>query len=73
MDGQYRVWTSEYPSFLHGDGYVGIRRTLLLSVVGLLNLLPERWRPGGHVALRWGMMALHLVALFGVLLPRYYF
>ena len=45
---------------------------LTFWAVGLLCLLPARWRPAGHQLLRVGMVVLNVVSLLGYILPRYY-
>lgn len=45
---------------------------LTFFAAGLLSLLPARWRPAGHNALRLGMVLLNLAGLLGYILPRYY-
>jgi 4-amino-4-deoxy-L-arabinose transferase-like glycosyltransferase len=58
---------------IQGRYYLGaIVPMVVLLAVGLLDLLPERWRPVGHWLLCWGMILLNGVALFQIVLPRYY-
>jgi 4-amino-4-deoxy-L-arabinose transferase-like glycosyltransferase len=45
---------------------------LTFFALGLLTLLPGRWRPWGHHLLRGGMVLLNLFSLLGYILPRYY-
>ncbi|HFC12029.1 MAG TPA: hypothetical protein ENJ56_04225, partial [Anaerolineae bacterium] len=45
---------------------------LLLFTVGLKLLLPHRWSPYLHTALRVGMVLLNFVSLLGYIVPRYY-
>jgi hypothetical protein len=45
---------------------------LTFLVLGLLWLLPQRWRGGLHLLLRIGMVLLNFVSLLGYILPRYY-
>jgi hypothetical protein len=45
---------------------------MALLIWGLLTLVPERARPGGHLFVRGGVLALNLLCLFGYVLPRYY-
>lgn len=45
---------------------------LIFWVAGLLCLVPRRWHPSVHTALRLGMVALNFASLFGYILPRYY-
>ena len=57
---------------IQGRYYLGaIVPISTLLAVGLLELLPERWRPVGHWLLSWAMIVLNGVALMQVLLPRY--
>ena len=58
---------------LMGRHYAGpLAAQIALLVWGLLNLAPQRWRPGVHLLLRAGTIAFNLLSLFGYLLPRYY-
>jgi hypothetical protein len=58
---------------IQGRYYLGaIVPLVVLLAVGLLDLLPARWRPLGHWLLCWGMILLNGLALFQVVLPRYY-
>jgi hypothetical protein len=58
---------------IQGRYYLGaIVPMVVLLAAGLLSLLPRRLRPAGHWLLCWAMILLHAVALFQVLLPRYY-
>jgi hypothetical protein len=58
---------------IQGRYYLGaIVPGVVLLASGLLDLLPERWRPLGHWLLCWGMILLNGVALFQTVLPRYY-
>jgi hypothetical protein len=58
---------------IQGRYYLGaIVPLVVLLAAGLLEGLPERWRPWGHWLLCWAMIVLHAVALYQVLLPRYY-
>ncbi|MFN2137186.1 MAG: DUF2142 domain-containing protein [Candidatus Promineifilaceae bacterium] len=45
---------------------------LTLFALGLLALVPPRWRASAHNLLRAGMIVLNFVALLGYILPRYY-
>jgi hypothetical protein len=58
---------------IQGRYYLGAVVPLaVLLAVGLVDWLPERWRPVGQWLLCWAAVVLHGVALLGVLLPRYY-
>jgi hypothetical protein len=58
---------------IQGRYYLGaIVPLVALLAVGLLDLLPERWHPLGHWLLCWVMILLNGIALFQVVLSRYY-
>lgn len=58
---------------LQGRYWLGTAVPMLaFFALGLLTLLPGRWRPWGHQLLRGGMVLLNLVSLLGYILPRYY-
>jgi hypothetical protein len=58
---------------IQGRYYLGaIVPLCLLLGFGLLQLVPERWRPTGHLVLAWGMIVLNAASLIQVVLPRYY-
>lgn len=58
---------------IQGRYYLGAVIPLAaLLALGLLALIPERWRPLGHLVLCWGGILLNLASLFQVVLPRYY-
>jgi 4-amino-4-deoxy-L-arabinose transferase-like glycosyltransferase len=71
----YYAWrTRGAAGGIQGRYYLGAVIPLMtLLAAGPIDLLPKRWRPAGHWLLCWGMIVLHGVALFQVVLPRYYF
>jgi 4-amino-4-deoxy-L-arabinose transferase-like glycosyltransferase len=71
----WRTWVADGIGWggMQGRYYLGpAAGAMALLALGLLAWVPARWRPAGHLALRWGMIALNLVCLFGTVLPRYY-
>jgi hypothetical protein len=58
---------------LQGRYFFGEMAALfVLVLVGLLALVPERWRGALHPLLRLSMIAANLYCLLWVVLPRYY-
>jgi hypothetical protein len=71
----YRTWVTDGIGWggMQGRYYLGpLVAAMTGLVVGVLSLVPARWQPTVHLALRWGIVLLNLVSLFGALLPRYY-
>ena len=58
---------------LQGRYFLGpLSVQMALLAVGLLTLVPVRWRAAGHWTLRATMMAFSLFCLIAVVIPRYY-
>ena len=71
----YRTWVIDGIGWggMQGRYYLGpVMAAMVGIVVGVLSLVPARWQLATHLVLRWGIVLLNLVGLFGALLPRYY-
>ena len=71
----YRTWVLDGIGWggKQGRYYLGpVAAAMVGLALGLTALVPTRWRPAMHFALRWGAIVLNVVSLFGAILPRYY-
>jgi 4-amino-4-deoxy-L-arabinose transferase-like glycosyltransferase len=71
----YRTWIADGIGWggMQGRYYLGTVTAAMIGLaLGLTSVAPARWRPAVHVALRWGMIVLGVISLFGAILPRYY-
>jgi 4-amino-4-deoxy-L-arabinose transferase-like glycosyltransferase len=71
----YRTWVADGIGWggMQGRYYLGCVVAAMAGLaLGLVSLVPSRWRPAMHVALRWGVILLNVASLYGAVLPRYY-